>query len=118
MAAELTPHEGYGVISGYFRQIPGLCRAQQPRNGKAAGEVGLLPVAVAAEQGLTSPAQGAGQLAAQKPTADDRDGLDFSGNLLQAFEVLDLKEDLFPFQTSSSRNGSKRFFFLQFLCLK
>lgn len=118
MAAKPTPHEGYDVISGYFRQIPGLCRAQQPRNGKAAGEVGLFPVAVAAEQGLTSPPQGAGQLAAQKPTADDRDGLDFSGNLLQAFEVLDLKEDLFPFQTSSSRNSIKRFFFLQFLCLK
>lgn len=40
--------------------------------------------------GLTSPAQGAGQLAAQEPAPDDGDGLQLSGNFFQRFKILDL----------------------------
>lgn len=40
--------------------------------------------------GLTSPAQGACQLAAQESSPDDGDGLQLSGNFLQRFEILNL----------------------------
>lgn len=52
---------------------------------------------VTAGDTLTSPSQSAGQLTAKETTTNNCDGLDFSGNLLQPLEVLDLSEQGQPF---------------------
>ena len=40
--------------------------------------------------GLTSPAQGTGQLTSQEPSSNDGYGFDLSGNLLQSLKVIHL----------------------------
>lgn len=56
---------------------------------------------------LTSPAQGAGQLAAQESASNDGDGLQLSGNFLKSFEILDLCKNVRRKIKGQSYGGGK-----------